>query len=488
MKHIFFLVFLAFYTSLFSQVNLVETHIPNNLKGNQILPIENEKTNQLGVFSLLSQRSVCYLYDENLVLKDSVQTAEIPSKYKSLLGAQVGKNGTYQLFLSSKGQQSVLGVAPRIKYGFAKFDFSTKKTSWNELELDLKKEYVIESFNLNSRFVLMTINAKSSVLNFYRFDDNGISEKIVVDCSDILFRDWDGSKVLLSKLLITKTSLGNSYLEHLVRVNLETQNSIRLTVNSNKLYLEKGRLLISLDINKNFTQILSIDTADWSKKLMGFVKPTVMSSATGYSTKSNSLIYDGKYFGIKLFGNKLKLEVTDFNTKEAIKTYLIENNKPISLKNSPIIIKDGQFVKHREVEKTSQFFKKLRDGNIALSITKDKNENYEITVGASIPIQYVTTTNSTFSNTHFPVHSNGLNPVHFSYTGFIGGRTVYIKCLVDKNFDNLDGNIRANVFEKIRKFVDQENVNYKTVFKFDDKVVLCFYDDSNKVFFQSFEK
>ena len=104
-----------------------------------------------------------------------------------------------------------------------------------------------------------------------------------------------------------------------------------------------------------------------------------------YGRKHNSFLFEDKYFGLALHKDTIKLEIKDINTKELIKTQTIVNNKPIEIKNSPIIIMDDPYKDYREVENTTQFFRKISNYGIGVSVSKYNNDLYEIQLGGIIP-------------------------------------------------------------------------------------------------------
>ena len=444
----------------------------------------NNLTSDVVLFNIQDEKSSCFLLSNDMIPKDSLVVKSLHSGFKGFLGTQIGNDGSYQLFLKKKSWfLSQQGLPSPNRYGFLKFDFKSGNTISKEIDFKLVKETFLSSFKIDEKLFLMTIDKNSSVLNFYQFDDNGEFKKNIVDCEEITFRDWDGSKINLYDLMVTKMPLSQNLAIPLSVMDSKIPYSINNTSKLNKLYYFDDKLLLTLDINKDYTQILSINTNTWGKNYDGFIKPNIQSKASGFTKKSNSFLFDGKFFAVTLYANKLKLEIKDIYTKELIKEYTIENEKAIEIKNSPIIILDGPYQSYREVEETAKFFRKIKNGFIGLSVEKNQNESYELSIGAKIPLANVKVVYTDFDN---PIPMTA-NPVNIAYQGVVGGRMTYIKCLLDKNLNNSEGKIEKNVFERIKEFEEREKITNKTMISMTNKIVVGF--TKKGVFsFKTFEK
>lgn len=463
---------------------IIEKQLPSNLNAKQVFQVPNAENGDFALFLLGKNQSKSYLIEKNFSIKDSVDVGILPKKYKTLLGTQVAKDNSYMLFLSTEGAFSFINEYAKPKYGLIKFSFDGTEPYSKELDLKFKGEVLLESFRLNNRLVLLTISKKSSLLHFYLFDSNGNHERKSVDCDDITFRYWNNTKASLHKIL--KSPDGNPIEggKLLTIIDQYVPYSIKSTSELNKLYLKDNKLVFTLDGNKDFTQILTINLSDWSKKYTGFIKPKV--NAVGFGRKSNSFLFENKYFGLTLFKDTLKMEIRNLHSKDLLKTHSIVNNEDIDIKNSPIIIMDGPYTGYREVEKTNQYFRKINDYNIGISVTKYSENTYEISLGGVIPKVNLKVVYSSPSD---PTPLNITNPIKIAYEGVVGGRTTFIKCLLDSNFESIDGTVKQNTFERIKSYSDEKlNLNSKFLSTHENNVLMSHLRGSKKVLLVKFDK
>src|SRR5690606_28022611 len=81
---------------------------------------------------------------------------------------------------------------------------------------------------------------------------------------------------------------------------------------------------------------------------------------------------------------KLVINFIDLKNNTILKEFVISEDDSIHFKNSPIIQEGGDFASYRELEKTSQFIRKVIQSKMAISAYKDNN-NYIVTLGSYEP-------------------------------------------------------------------------------------------------------
>ncbi|WP_420321238.1 hypothetical protein [Flagellimonas sp.] len=460
MKQLLLALALLAVAKAYSQEVILEKAIPKDFEVNQIFQINDNRSEDVVLFFHGNDSIKSYLFQDDLSLKDSTTLTSLPPRYRSFIGSQFTDDSRCQLFFSTERrpfpEQPNLtnGFSSKPKFGLIIFSFLSKENTVKELELSLTKEMYLESFSSENGFIIMTIKKKSDILNFYCFDNSGKYEKVTVDCEDLTFRDWDSSKTALYDLLAIK-QVAAPDIKQLTFIDTKVPYSIKSTSSLSKLYKEGNKLTFMFDVNKDYTQVLTIDIQTWEKKLSGLLKPKVESNAVGYSRKSNSFLYNGYFFGLTHLANQIKLEIKDYTTRRLVQSYLIKNNSPIEIKDSPIIIMDGPYVDYREVEKTSQFFRKLKDYNIGISVRKYKNLGYQLNIGGSIPEGQVRIPlSSSLPASNYNINPYDFGASNFAFTQTVGGRMTFIKCLFDSNFDNISGQTIESPFEKIRYYMD----------------------------------
>lgn len=462
------LIFFLFLTSLtFSQETwLVSKNSIINKKNSlkEVIPIIDSETRNTAIFFNSRKGFEANLYDENQELIESIKTVEnLPNKTPFFIGYAVSNN-QYSLFY-----KNIYGT----KYGFISFDFDSRRHLINEdLGIKIKKELIIDYFSSNERFLILTVVKNSSLLKLYSIDNNGSYISKTIDFSNEIFGNGYGQKIKLYNLFqATYKKAINK------QIKKDEPISLEITSADNKIYFEDGVLTILNDLYFKYTYLIKIDINTGNYQIQEFRNKYFNKDGFYYNT--NSFLHGNHFFQVHSTPKQLYLSVYNLPTKTLIKEFNIENDKPITFKNTPIIQEGGELDKYREMEKTSKFLRKVTHSNLGVSVLEN-DSNYIITLGAS----------ETFENSqsYFPINggfiggtiSGALSSIFISYSRT---KSTRIECLFDKGFNHISGDIPKNAFNRINDFQKEnelENMPFQSLFKYEDDYIWSYYNSISK--------
>ncbi len=390
------------------------------------------------------------------------------SKYSEMAGYEVKEDGLINLYYSNSRKN---------KFCMVTLSPAASESVINELDFKLKKETYLQGISHQNKFYILTIDFKS-VVRLYEFNA-GNHEVTEFPLAQVKFEPGrDGLRNYLHDHVKTggSTSVGTSLVD---LVDSESPNSIETASAHNKLYVKNGVLRLTVDKDKESTQVIEIALADKELTLKSFDQP-LESFDLSDRIDSNSYLYDEKLFQVLVSKNKLVFTVTDYHNGEVIKQIELLKDENIDIANSAIIQEGGDFASYRELEKTSQLLRKMTSAVPGIPVHKT-NGIYEITLGGSKEIA-----------TGGPMMMGGfglggavggliltatLNPTLGAYNSYTRTKSTYFISLFDDDFNHIDGAVTPNVFDKIRDYTDRKSTSIETIFRYQKSFVYGYYDN-----------
>lgn len=454
MKKIYLsIIIYLIFSSVFSQEKIAT--FKNHLKTNgtnikDVIPIVNNENDELAMFIVDAKKVYAYKLNNKFKVTDQLSSETKKRKYKVLLGSSINEND-YRIFLSNKEKN---------KYASINFSFTNKKTVMNEFVFP-KEEVFIQTITHLNKFYLFAASDITGELYLYSFDQQGNPKKNVININDSMLVDEKNNLIKITDLLLESNT------GFIIEKN--TPNSIESVSESKKMYIKDDNIVITFDNHKKITQVISINIK--TKKLIKktFNKP--LKNIKSRKKKTNSFFYDD--YIILIAGTKevFSMHILDYDTNKLLKEYSVSKDENISFKNSPIIQKGGSYYNsHRELKKTKQFLRKITSQKIGLSIIKNKNNNYQFTIGgyAKQASGGMMMGGGGIPMANFGDATMSFNPTMLAYNSFKNTKSTKIECVFNQNFEHVKNvEVKENIFEKIKK-----NPNpYKaaqTVFKYKD--------------------
>lgn len=406
---------------------VLEKPLPEGFKIKRAFQIPNKTNNHLGLFFYNKKESKAFLFDSSMNEKSSIEFNAIPNKYSSPLGGIVTDKNKF-IFVVGNGAANDFAVG--------EFDFKNKKASFKESEVELKKEKFLQYFASGNTFYILTINNRSSILNLYGFNKQGGHTKEVIDVSATNFRHWNNNIVPLTTLLYAP--FGKDVEIPLQRIDTKTPNSLEITASASKMFVENNKLYLAFESNRSVTQTVTINLNDFSHTTTTFNKPFITNAKNG--KKSNSFIFDNKYFGVTGTNDIVKMEIKDFDTREVLQSYEIKRGEKLPFKNAAIYFEgSGLGNRSKELDNTNKFLRNISNLEVGISVFKQDGNNI-ITIGS-------------FKKgvSGFGI---GFGPIAAVYS-YATTKSTFIKCQFDDNYNYLEGEVKPNTLDSLKKFMDE---------------------------------
>ncbi len=491
----------------------------NSLKENVKDVIESfaiVNNTEIASFLLEKKHIYGYLLDKDFQVTKSISSEDVRRKYRISLGKMYDSNNNYKIILTDKKRQ---------KFALIHFNFDHNKIEISEDKFDKRNLVFIQSISRKDKIHLLFLNRMTSNIIARTYNLNSETTNTEFDFSNEKFLIDDKNEISLSKLIPdvlkpnsreipnisyelkkindesykTEIKSGFGPFEQLKTRKIQTPpNSIETAVRLNKLYIpDTENIIITLDKNRFYTQVLTLNLNNGSYTYKKIKKP--LFEVSKIKKKSNSFLLNNNIFTVTSTNEMVVVNIYDFEKNSLIKELIIEKEKPIKFKNTPIIQQGGSFDKYRDLEKTNKFIRKISDGSIGITAS-NTNKGYEITIGGlneglktTQIIGAIALATATFDVNSLGAFQEGgfFNPYQTSFNDYSRKRSIRIKCLFDENFNHIEGEIQKNIYDKIGDFVSNEEISKKmatTIFPIKKGLMFGAYDKKTKTYsFYKFE-
>jgi hypothetical protein len=405
-------------------------------------------------------------------ITDSI-SSERPDKkkYDDMIGYNTNNSNT-RLYWSSSDHKQIFSQL---------YDFDTRKVVTNQYTLPLKDEKYLQKFSSKDKFYILTVVKATDLFKLHIFDQNGKYESQTINLSNLRFFDNHYKKTNLYGLF-EENLLPFESMFSLQNITTENPTSITDGAKKRKCYFNENELVITLDANVDFTQILIIDLKNFTVTEKLITKPTIP-VIYRTSLNSNSFYFDKKLYQIKSSSDTFFFTIKDLDGN-ALKEYRVTADTPIEFKNSEIYQQGGDFGGKRILENSSQFIRKVNNLNSGISCY-NIGDNTLITLGSVSELKQ--------SGPQVALGSFGLigviaataityyNPTMDSFNSYTNRKVVKIECLFDKDSNHIKTELKPLAFDKIRTFFDDNtDVSSQTLFKMESSYYLGYYDNKTK--------
>jgi hypothetical protein len=353
----------------------------------QSVSMSNPEKNNAAI--LLQSEEIMFgaLLDEAYQPKHHFKTRAIRHKaFENIIGGWGHEKG-YSIFFSDKDNRefALLNFDHKMEGGLPKF-----------LDLDIKGERMLTTFDYNNKFYLLSAKEKSSILVLYTLQtEEGVQER-----QELRFRPYshNGKAVELEEVLKGKSgsSLAAFY-------KAEELQNYKTLVSKNKIGLEGNKLYIIIDEMPEYVEVLSVDLGTYERGLEQYERPNAEEiDGTFVNIGSGSFIKDGKLFQGVYSRKGLILAVNDLKTKEVLGE--IKMSYPLTrMEHYPILHyeEDTFTLTNAEVKEEEsrtyyatlgdpknnyerhfkQILKRLNDDESAMAVNALSNGVYHLTVG-----------------------------------------------------------------------------------------------------------
>jgi len=478
---LFFSFVLVNIQTLFAQEKILEfnTDYPDvkSIMQNSFTLVD-DTTDDFTVF-LSTKSNICaYSFDANMESKGRILSRQLPNKYVSPLGGTIGGN-KYTLFYTNNNKSKFAGII---------FDFDKRWSNVFEIDLKLKREIFVTQFTHKNKFHIMTVSYQTNHLYLYEFDNTGNFNREIIDLTnEEFFTTLTYPSRLKSALAMDITSRP---ITEIIWIQDDVPYSLDSMTSLYKLYINSDVLHLVFDINNDFTQSISYNLITKQASSKKIEQPQFAKKAL-----TNSYLFENKLFQFKINSKKLVLRVTDFETGNILKEHLINKEENLYLAGGPIRQRGGRYKKYRELEKTSQFLRKVGTGNPSVYVDKFDSE-YGLILGSVEEIDNTALHALAYVNPFTAFATIGavtlfVNPVALAFYKASDTRAVYINTFLKDNFETTTGQEPENIFYTINDYLKNEDMKRFTaadVFKYRGDYIFGMLNKKNRQYsFRKFE-
>ena len=133
----------------------------------QILPIVDYDSGNLSVLIKYKNTTKAYLFDDNQNLVSEFEASLFTRKANNFIGSSIS-NSKFNLFFTNNSNS---------KFESLKIDFNNGTTQTSAIDLSLKGEYLIGSFQNDGMVYLLSVIKDSSILKIYTLNfENKVKE------------------------------------------------------------------------------------------------------------------------------------------------------------------------------------------------------------------------------------------------------------------------------------------------------------------------
>lgn len=429
----------------------------NDLILEEAIPVVNENTGYLASFFKLKTGFVAFLYNDNQQLLKTLKIDSDPKILDVLVGTTYKGNEFTLFFTNSSGS----------KYSCLKINFDNSNYSITEdLGLEFKKEKLITYVENESELYALSILKNSSILKLYDFDMEGKISSKEFDLSKEHFETDNELKLSLYSLLFGKHSDNN-----FETIDSSIPNALETTSAFTKAYLNDDAIQLTNNTFRKYTYLINLNLKNDSIKLSKIENEKF--DKKNHNSNSNSYVLKDLIFDIYSNPEEIIFNVYNYKKDKVIKHFNIVSGDSISFKNSPIIHEIAENNFSRDLERTSQFIRKVNASDIGISAYPFK-DNYIVTLGASEKIK----------SGEFAIIGGLLGgmvgaALFSSFDSYNRTKSTRIECMFDEDFNHVDGKIPDNGFDSINVFIKEHTLKraqLQTVFKYKEKYIWGSYN------------
>lgn len=424
----------------------------NNSEIRDVFPVINDKTGNYVLFVSDSKNVYAYKFNNSFKVIGKIISEKKKKKFSDFLGYSISDNGDYTLYMQNRNFTTQF-----LQINFS-FNSNTSESSNFRLEKGNQqiRENFVKALSHNNKFYIISVLYEEKGFFLREIDGENVN----------FYTIGENIEGFLSKKN-KKTNVREIFYESRNNVTIVEEglpNSIEMVAEPIKIYKRKESLIFTFDQNPLQTQILKINLADFSEDFSSFNKPMQTSKER---KKTNSFIYREKLLLITVVYDGLQAYIYNTNTNKEERSFVIYREKPIEFKNSPIIQEGGMYNNYREIDGTNNFLRKLNSGKVGISLRKLSNNQFQMNIGGykeqkrggAMPMPGF----GGLPVAGFGSFSLAINPTQFAFNSYSNTKSIRIKCLLDLEFNSIEGEVPENIFDRINTY--EESIKPKVVFE-----------------------
>lgn len=442
--------------------------------------VVNKSTKDIATFISDRRYIYAYLTDNTFKVKKELKFKK-NSKYRGVVGKIYNTDNKFSFVIANTNVS---------EFGIIDFDFKNDTVVFNKDLFNTRGLTLLQNFNQENKSHLLFLKKSTSelIVRTYTNDKEAKNQSFKLKNERLLI--GKNRKTSLTKLLYN--SLYNDYTITKIqsfeygtkKTNKIQPISIETTAEYTKLYAENDLIKIVFDKNKFYSQILTLNLKEGTHTLKKFRKP--LYKTTGRNKASNSFLFNDFLFTSSCSKKNLGIAIYDLKTDEKLQEFTFSNNKPLPLKNAPVIIQ-GKEYKKVNTKETKVFLKKIYYSDMGITVAKQK-DNFVITLGGKKPATLHNPMMSLKMGDNVSIYAVNnyrgfLDPHSYILNLFRNKKVTYFKGILDNEFNFIDVPVEKNVYDTINTYV-QENGKQENshIFEFNGKMIYSYYNQSSNTY------
>ncbi|PKQ60531.1 hypothetical protein BZG02_18885 [Labilibaculum filiforme] len=480
---------LLFVNSSYSQDILLEQdiYLRSYLSDKRdVYPVVDDFSGKITLFLIDSDTINALTYNKTYKPLNTFKCQRPSGKFKILIGHTVDQNN-YNLFFTNKRNKEFLVKS---------IDLINNTSKEYRIPFKLNTEEYLQSICYKNKLYILSRTNYSSIYKLRVFEDNKLGICIEHDFTEILSPNSEPYRIADD---LYDSPDRSATMTSFKKIEYNNPNSLDITSEQYKVYCYDDQIVLSFDNEKDKTKLITINLNNYTYKIKNYNQdPLDHSNRT--NALSNSYIHMDKLYQLIVNKKELCLTINSLKTDSLLKTYRVKGEDEISFKNSALIQEiDGKGFtdSERELGKTKQVLRKLLAGSLGISVYETGNK-LEVLLGGikASPSTGNMIAMGLVGAVAIPLASGGAyyavpNYTMNSYSSYTNSRSVYFKCLFDKqNLEHIVGDPSQNPFDKIKEFLDTIKTpqTTQTIFKINNHFVLGYYlSDEKKYYLRKFE-
>lgn len=481
-RHLFYFIIILYFTQISLGQNTVNSFpIPLKEQASAFI-LSQEELPSTYLFLNDKHKLIVTQLDNRFQVTDFI-TAKRPDLRFTKVQGLLDVNANPQLFWTTENSDEVVLQELRFQ------DKSQHNTTYN---LNLKNQKVICSFSDQQSFFTISILRNSNTLHIHKINaDNGLSTE-TIQLDSLSFYDSKYSKTNLYKVL-QEPLLPFEDAFTLQHIDSESPLPLAFASKKRKYYLQNGKLIISLDTNTDYTQLLTVDFKDNHAFQTIIYKPFINFKSRN-ELNSNSIIVGDFLVQYKLSVAKEIIQIVDFQGN-ILKSYQTQSQDTILYKNTGLLKNGHEPKDNKTLGSTKAFLSKTKRSHPGILAYKYDDQYIlkwgSITHQGGVPLKIFTYTSLYFALDLTGAHMayTFLNPTLDNINAYSDRNSVYASGKFSLGFEHQSGAIPELAFDKIHNYWNNKNhpTSAETIFKRNNKYYIGYFNkDSNKYLFKVF--
>ena len=466
----------------FGQEKVFETDLSQEriLDSRRIYPVVDEdESTTLYIYE--SQKVTCKMLDKDYQETDRYTFPTPPRMPVRLFGQNIEGNQHHLFFANRRATRFFVHV----------INVTEKRNYVKPLSIKAKGERHLESISYKDRFYLVRMKQFTSIMVIYEFKGSELISRKELDLSEPkpfgAYRDDLYSRFIMPS---AQTPLEQELSADMFEIR--DPYTPEHAAEPAKLYVKANKIYMTVEKSHQLTKVIKVDLGTYEYSVDAFThEPLVCGTQVGI--KTNSFLWDDVLFQVKVCRSKLRFSVTRLSDKKVPRSYTAQNSQSIFFKSGAIRQETGALHYRIETSKalnTRQFLRQLNNSQLGILVFA-QNDRLIVRISGYkvLESEYITVDQNEddygYLKTPLGIIRSGLLLANDGEESFRNFRSIHFDTKLEPNtFRYIKGNVRSDIFQRIRSFEKSLNTTdeNRIVFKNGDAYLYGYYSRVDRKF------